>query len=79
MNFGTEAMCTVVTSGSSGPTTTSSDAVSKCEISSSTVKITLEKAISRVNFYVVLNRVAAYNGGAGTIDGTLSSYSLKNI
>jgi hypothetical protein len=55
-----------------------SDAVSICLISSAKIKITMAKAISSVDFFVVINRASAW-AGAGAVSATLSSYSLADV
>jgi hypothetical protein len=55
-----------------------SDAVSICVIATSKIKITMAKAISSVDFFVVINRAANWIGG-GVVSATLSSYSLGDI
>jgi hypothetical protein len=64
--------------GTTSPTNTFSNVVSLCQISSSTIKITLGKSIDAVDFFVVINRASNWAGG-GTITGTLSSYGMPNI
>ncbi len=75
--FGSEATCQVV-KGTTTPGTVMSDAVSICELSAAKIKVTLAKAITSVDFFVVLNRASAW-AGAGAISATLSSYALADI
>jgi hypothetical protein len=75
--FGAEATCQVV-KGTTAPGTVMSDAVSVCLISSAKIKITMAKAISSVDFFVVINRASAW-AGAGTVTATLTSYALADI
>jgi len=75
--FGSEATCQVV-KGTTSPGTMFSDSVSVCEISSAKIKVTLAKAISSVDFFVVINRVAIW-AGAGEVSGSVSAYTYGGI
>ena len=57
-----------------------SDVVSTCEITASTVKITLGKSIDAVDFFVVINHAGSWSSTGDPDDdkvtGKLSSYSM---
>jgi hypothetical protein len=75
--FGTEASCQIV-HGTTGPTGTLCGAVSTCVISSSKIKITMAKAATSIDFFVVINRASNWVGG-GEVSGTVSSYGMLDI
>ena len=71
--WGTGALCQVFTSQGNMPSSTMSDLVSNCVISSANVKVTMAKT-GGANFHVQLTGIGAFGAAAGKITGNVINF-----